>query len=56
MVSVDISVSGVCGFFLPLVFGGNGDLNIHHLIIFYRCAVHSDICRGHSPTNALLLI
>jgi len=23
---------------------------------FYRCAVHSDICRVHSPTKALLLI
>jgi len=23
---------------------------------FYRCTVHSDICRVHSPTNALLLI
>ena len=23
---------------------------------FYRCTVHSGICRVHSPTNALLLI
>ena len=23
---------------------------------FYRRTVHSDICKGHSPTNALLLI
>jgi hypothetical protein len=23
---------------------------------FYHCTVHSDICRVHSPTNALLLI
>ena len=23
---------------------------------FYRCTVHSDICRVHLPTNALLLI
>ena len=26
------------------------------LTLFYRCTVHSDICRVHSPTNALLLI
>ena len=25
-------------------------------ILLYRCTVHSDICRVHSPTNALLLI
>ena len=24
--------------------------------VFYHCAVHSDVCRVHSPTNALLLI
>jgi len=23
---------------------------------FYRCTVHSDICKVHSPNNALLLI
>ena len=25
-------------------------------INFYCCTVHSDICKVHSPTNALLLI
>jgi len=26
------------------------------LRLFYHCTVHSDICRVHSPTNALLLL
>ena len=41
---------------------GHGDFNREYTgnesvtSNFYRCTVHSDVCRFHSPTNALLLI
>jgi len=32
-----------------------GSLNYAQNFFFYCCTVHSDVCRVHWPTNALLL-
>ena len=34
----------------------SAEINQEAIIFFYRCAVHSDVCRVHSPIIALLLI